>query len=269
MEMEERSEQQQCLSDNQYGGVKGCSTDHFLLETWDTIISALEHPDSAVNLISIDFEKAFNRMDHEECLIALADMGAEMEAIDWVAAFLYGRNMKVKIDNEFSTPRSVPGGSPQGSILGNFLFCCTTNQFANLGNKADFSSYVSTSEEEEVSSESSISEPRMAANTSSELALPGLTVSTPSARGQFARFAPPISLADNLDDEYTSDEESFQFWRARNNALDSTLEESQMEELEIPDCRCIDPLKCLVYICLLYTSPSPRDLSTSRMPSSA
>ena len=24
-----------------------------------------------------------------------------------------------------------------------------------------------------------------------------------------------------------------------------------------------------VYICLLYTSPSPRDLSTSRMPSSA
>ena len=26
---------------------------------------------------------------------------------------------------------------------------------------------------------------------------------------------------------------------------------------------------CTVYICLLYTSPSPRDLSTSRMPSSA
>ena len=25
----------------------------------------------------------------------------------------------------------------------------------------------------------------------------------------------------------------------------------------------------LVYFCLLYTSPSPRDLSTSRMPSSA
>ena len=25
----------------------------------------------------------------------------------------------------------------------------------------------------------------------------------------------------------------------------------------------------LIYVCLLYTSPSPRDLSTSRMPSSA
>ena len=27
--------------------------------------------------------------------------------------------------------------------------------------------------------------------------------------------------------------------------------------------------RLLTYICLLYTSPSPRDLSTSRMPSSA
>ena len=31
-----------------------------------------------------------------------------------------------------------------------------------------------------------------------------------------------------------------------------------------------DELKCKrAYLCLLYTSPSPRDLSTSRMPSSA
>ena len=30
-----------------------------------------------------------------------------------------------------------------------------------------------------------------------------------------------------------------------------------------------DPDKTLFYVCLLYTSPSPRDLSTSRMPSSA
>ena len=30
-----------------------------------------------------------------------------------------------------------------------------------------------------------------------------------------------------------------------------------------------DPKRKLKYTCLLYTSPSPRDLSTSRMPSSA
>ena len=31
----------------------------------------------------------------------------------------------------------------------------------------------------------------------------------------------------------------------------------------------IDGKETITYICLLYTSPSPRDLSTSRMPSSA
>ena len=31
----------------------------------------------------------------------------------------------------------------------------------------------------------------------------------------------------------------------------------------------VAPYVCLIKTCLLYTSPSPRDLSTSRMPSSA
>ena len=33
--------------------------------------------------------------------------------------------------------------------------------------------------------------------------------------------------------------------------------------------RFVQKVCCVLYICLLYTSPSPRDLSTSRMPSSA
>ena len=32
---------------------------------------------------------------------------------------------------------------------------------------------------------------------------------------------------------------------------------------------CGDVMKLQIKVCLLYTSPSPRDLSTSRMPSSA
>ena len=33
--------------------------------------------------------------------------------------------------------------------------------------------------------------------------------------------------------------------------------------------KCVDTKGVKLFICLLYTSPSPRDLSTSRMPSSA
>jgi hypothetical protein len=35
--------------------------------------------------------------------------------------------MRVKMGEIFSKPRDVKGGSPQGSILGNFLFCLTSN----------------------------------------------------------------------------------------------------------------------------------------------
>ena len=75
------------LSNNQYGGVKGCSTDHFLLHTWDKIIKNLEDENTAANIIAVDFEKAFNRMCHFKCLEAISDLGVEEKTKDWVACF--------------------------------------------------------------------------------------------------------------------------------------------------------------------------------------
>ena len=45
----------------------------------------------------------------------------------------------------------------------------------------------------------------------------------------------------------------------------SKIEPRERKEIEV----CGFDLENLLYSCLLYTSPSPRDLSTSRMPSSA
>ena len=41
------------------------------------------------------------------------------------------------------------------------------------------------------------------------------------------------------------------------------------EEQSVKDGEAIDSLQDRLYACLLYTSPSPRDPKTSRMPSSA
>ena len=38
---------------------------------------------------------------------------------------------------------------------------------------------------------------------------------------------------------------------------------------EVALFRCVEPLEGQLWGCLLYTSPSPRDISGSRMPSSA
>ena len=85
------------LSDSQYGGLKGCGVDHFLVKTWDEVLGSLEDERSCVNLISVDFEKAFNRMDRLECLKALRDHGASTRSLRLVGAFLLGRCMRIKI----------------------------------------------------------------------------------------------------------------------------------------------------------------------------
>lgn len=115
------------LSANQYGGRKGISTDHFLIDTWNDILGAMEDGRAPVNLLSVDFEKALNRLDHQSCIDALKKAGASSQSIGLISAFLSGRTMSVKIGLEESTPRPVTGGSPQGSILANYLFCVTTD----------------------------------------------------------------------------------------------------------------------------------------------
>ena len=54
-------------------------------------------------------------------------------------------------------------------------------------------------------------------------------------------------------------------WRLEDTTIAVTLEPDAMCAGAIVNAR----IKKLIYSCLLYTSPSPRDLSTSRMPSSA
>ena len=56
------------LSNIQYGGIKGTGVNHFLVKMWDEIMNGLEQDKAAVNLMAVDFSKAFNRLDHRACL---------------------------------------------------------------------------------------------------------------------------------------------------------------------------------------------------------
>ena len=117
------------LRENQYGGVKGSGSEHLLVRMWQDILQALEDPRAGVLLTSIDFAKAFNRLDFNHCLRTLRDKGASNCVLRVVASFLSNRNMMVKVGSSLSTPRGVLGGVPQGSILGVFLFNCSIDSF--------------------------------------------------------------------------------------------------------------------------------------------
>ena len=106
----------------QFGGERGCSTEHYLLQTWETILQDLEDNRSSTLLASVDFSKEFNHISHQHCLKSFASHGASSQIIALLATFLRNRTMIVRINQAFSNPLPVTGGCPQGSLLGVFLF---------------------------------------------------------------------------------------------------------------------------------------------------
>ena len=99
---------------NQHGGRKGSSTDHVLIQMWDTIITELdkgnERPKAAV-LCGIDFSKSFSRCSYQSILSSYVDLGASQWIIDMHAAFLLDRSMQVKVGNTLSQAFPVTGGA--------------------------------------------------------------------------------------------------------------------------------------------------------------
>ena len=81
--------------------------------------------------MTIDYQKAFNRMEHDHCISMLARKGASNQSLQMVASFLEQRKMRFKVGNVMSAPYSTPGGAPQGTRSGNFLFTMTIDDVGN------------------------------------------------------------------------------------------------------------------------------------------
>ena len=106
----------------QYGGMKGNSICHYLIEFINFILHQQETNSTAVLTCLMDFSKAFNIQDHTILVTKLSDMGVPGLLLKLVIAFLKDRRMKVKYRGKYSKLCPLPGGGPQGSLLGLFLF---------------------------------------------------------------------------------------------------------------------------------------------------
>ena len=83
---------------------------------------------------AIDFSKAFNRQNHNILVTKLSDMGVPGWLLNIVMGFLSERSLKVSYKGATAKDKSLPGGGPQGTLLGLLLFLILIN-YCGFDNK--------------------------------------------------------------------------------------------------------------------------------------
>ena len=82
---------------------------------------------SPVDVIYLDFQKAFDKVPHQRLILKLKSHGMENSIITWIEQWLTDRRQRVVVDGEVSSWKSVLNGVPQGSVLGPILFLVYIN----------------------------------------------------------------------------------------------------------------------------------------------
>ena len=114
------------LSQQQHGFIPGKSTSSQMLECFEEWSKLLEEG-SSVDVLYLDFKKAFDAVPHKRLITKLYAYGIRGKVLKWVEAFLTGRFQRVVINGEASTWAEVSSGIPQGSVLGPLCFLVYIN----------------------------------------------------------------------------------------------------------------------------------------------
>ena len=109
------------MDPNQHGSRSGRSTLSQLLEQQDKILAILEEG-ANVDMVYLDFSKAFDKCDYGILLKKLKTLGVKGRIGRWIHSFLSGRKQQVIVRRNKSGTSSVISGVPQGSVLGPILF---------------------------------------------------------------------------------------------------------------------------------------------------
>jgi len=90
------------------------------------------HGKLPVDIIYIDFSKAFDSVVHSKLTHKLQTFGTNGLLLKWITAFLHSRSQCVVVENRYSAWSKVIRCVLQGSVLGPMLFILFINDISNI-----------------------------------------------------------------------------------------------------------------------------------------
>ena len=99
----------------QHGFQKGLSCESQLAITVDQLQKRLDDKQQ-IDLIILDFQKAFDKLPHRHLLHKLHESGIHGQLHEWLTCYFTERTQRVIVDGCESTEARVMSGVPQGTV---------------------------------------------------------------------------------------------------------------------------------------------------------